>query len=59
MGPQEPIMPLAPCVLDSIFKSRDITLPTKVQVNGPEFEQTPVDGEGQGSLACCHPWGHK
>ena len=27
--------------------------------NGHEFEQTPEDGEGQGSLACCSPWGHK
>ena len=27
--------------------------------NGHEFEQTPGDGEGQGSLACCSPWGHK
>ena len=24
-----------------------------------EFEQAPGDGEGQGSLACCSPWGHK
>ena len=24
-----------------------------------EFEQTPGDGEGQGSQACCSPWGHK
>ena len=24
--------------------------------NGREFEQTPGDGEGQGSLACCSPW---
>ena len=24
-----------------------------------EFEQAPRDGEGQGSLACCSPWGHK
>ena len=24
-----------------------------------EFEQTPVDSEGQGSLACCSPWGNK
>ena len=24
-----------------------------------EFEQTPVVGEGQGSLVCCSPWGHK
>ena len=29
------------------------------QFNGHESEQTPGDSEGQGSLACCHPWGHK
>ena len=29
------------------------------QLNGCEFEQTPGDGEGQGSLACCSPWGRK
>ena len=28
-------------------------------LNGHEFEQTPGDGEGQGSLVCCSPWGHK
>ena len=27
------------------------------QLNGHEFEQAPGDGEGQGSLACCSPWG--
>ena len=27
--------------------------------NGHEFEQTLGDTEGQGSLACCSPWGHK
>jgi len=27
--------------------------------NGHEFEQTPGDGEGQGSLVCYSPWGHK
>ena len=27
------------------------------QFNGHEFEQPPRDGEGQGSLACCSPWG--
>ena len=26
---------------------------------GHEFEQTPGDCEGQGSLSCCSPWGHK
>ena len=34
--------------LDGITDSMDI-----------EFEQTPGDGEGQGSLACCSPWGHR
>ena len=29
------------------------------QFNGREFEQTLGDGEGQGSLACCDPCGHK
>ena len=29
------------------------------QLNGHEFEQAPGDGEGQGSLACCSPWGHQ
>ena len=24
-----------------------------------EFDQAPGDGDGQGSLACCSPWGHK
>ena len=27
--------------------------------DGPEFEQAPGDGEGQGSLACCSPLGRK
>ena len=27
--------------------------------NGHEFEQAPGDGEGQGSLASCSPWGCK
>ena len=29
------------------------------QLNGPESEQIPGDGEGQGSLACCNPRGCK
>ena len=28
-------------------------------LNGCEFEQTPGDGEGQGSLVCCSSWGCK
>ena len=34
--------------LDAIMDSMDI-----------EFEQAPGVGEGQGSLACCSPWGCK
>ena len=29
------------------------------QLNEHEFEQAPGDGEGQGSLVCCSPWGRK
>ena len=28
-------------------------------LNGHEFDQAPGVGDGQGSLACCSPWGHK
>ena len=28
-------------------------------LNGHEFEQTVRDSEGQGSLVCCSPWGHR
>ena len=28
-------------------------------LNGHEFEQAPGDGDGQGSLARCSPWGRK
>ena len=29
------------------------------QLDGHEFESTPVVGDGQGGLACCNSWGHK
>ena len=29
------------------------------RLNGHEFEQTLGDGEGQGSLTYCSPWGRK
>ena len=29
------------------------------QLNGHEFEQALGDGDGQGSLVCCSPWGWK
>ena len=28
-------------------------------IQGHEFEQTPGDNEGQGSLVCCSSWDHK
>ena len=35
----------------------DETVVWHYQCNGHELEQTPGDGEGQGGLACCSPWG--
>ena len=29
------------------------------RLNGHESEQTPGDGEGEGSMVCCSPWGRK
>ena len=29
------------------------------RLNGHEFEQALGNGDGQGGLACCSPWGHK
>ena len=29
------------------------------QLDGYESEQDPGVGDGQGSLGCCSPWGHK
>ena len=29
------------------------------RLDGHEFEQAMGDGDGQGSLLCCSPWGHK
>ena len=29
------------------------------QLDGHEFQQAPAIGDGQGSLACCSPLGHR
>ena len=29
------------------------------RLDGHEFKQAPEVGDGQGSLVCCSPWGHK
>ena len=39
--------------------TQDETVGWHHQLNGHESEQAPGDGDGQGSLACCSPWGHK
>ena len=39
--------------------SEDETVGWHHQLNRYEFEQTPGDSEGQGSLVCCSPWGGK
>ena len=39
--------------------TEDKTVGWHHRLNGHEFEQTPGDSEGQGSLACCSPWGHR
>ena len=40
------------CLLFSVIKMHH-------QLDGHEFEQAPGVGDGQGSLSCCSPWGHK
>ena len=39
--------------------TEDETVGWHHRLNGHEFKQTPGDGEGQGSLVCCSPWGCK
>ena len=39
--------------------TEDETVGWHHRLNGHEFEQAPEVGDGQGSLACCSPWGRK
>ena len=39
--------------------TKDETVGWHHQLDGPEFEQAPEVGNGQGSLACYSPWDHK
>ena len=39
--------------------TEDETVGWHHRLNGHEFEQALGDGEGQGSLECYSPWGHK
>ena len=43
----------------SVFRGLATTFQWHHKLNGHEFEQTPGDGEGQESLACCSPLGRK
>ena len=38
-------------------RSEDDVVGWHYQFNGHKSGQTPGDGEGQGSLECCSPWG--
>ena len=39
--------------------TEDVMVGWHYWLNGHKFKQTPGDGEGQGSLACCDSWGLK
>ena len=39
--------------------TEDETIGWHHRLDGHEFEQAPGDGEGQGRLVCCSPWGRK
>ena len=48
-----------PLLLGEIQDRFLLILKFRSGLNGHESEQTLGDGEGQGSLACCGPWGAK
>ena len=39
--------------------TEDETVGWHHRLHGHEFEKTLEDNEGQGSLVCCNPWGHR
>ena len=48
--------------MESVVYSRCVTdemVGWHHRLNGQESEQTQGDSDGQGSLACCSPWGRK
>ena len=51
----EPVSLTSPAFSGRFF----VTNAIREALNGHEFEQTPRDGEGQGSLTCCSPWSCK
>ena len=67
MPPQEkgeirivyPSLPLPSLLTEEKEVAEDEMVGWHHRLNGHEFEQTPGDGEGPRSLACCSPWSHK
>ena len=49
----------APRVNNGLTAEEDKMAGWHPRLNGHESEQSPGDSEGQGSLRCCSPWGHK
>ena len=47
------------CGFDLHFQTEDKMVGWHHWLNGHEFEQALGVGDGQGSVACCSPWGHK
>ena len=53
------ILSVSPDDFYSCNTAEDEMLREHHQLSGHEFEQNLGDSEGQGSLACCSPWGPK
>ena len=47
------------CILKTKGTTEDEMVGWHHGLDGQEFVQAPGVGEGQGSLACCSPWGPK
>ena len=58
-GVRPPSVPRRINVLLRTVKKTPWSLGWHHQLDGHEFEQALGDGDGQGSLACCSPWGCK
>ena len=58
MGWDESPRGLALVILSTIL-TEDEMVGWHHRLNAHDFAQAPGDGEGQGGLACCSPWGRK
>ena len=56
---QNPYYPVGSHSKPPKWAAEDETVGWAHGLNGHEFEQTPGGREGQGSLVCYSPWGHK